>query len=438
MSEITSWPYTGSLPANGTLGEMFARRSETEVQRMLEGFSGYLVANGSPEEQSLFDSYLFGEQQDGPAPEALVNAIEAKFQTFSWGAELDRAGTTLGDSRTLAKPTFQGGIEISREVRYWNEDLTKYREAGVEHDADGEKPQLGFDRATGSDENLGTIIGVDDQGHPVVAQDTEETRIGFKSVYDVSNPQVSGLIAKFPKLKNAVAYTAVGRKRVKEFHTDSAVRKQLKQALLITKSRLIGEQYSMKGASSLVAKAIEDTMTKEADAIAGALISAVEGTTDGVRYTVDLDESSYTEGVIGFLDFLKRNKWEKTQFKNFWREPSQTGYRGINSKWKVVAEGQEESVEVQFHTRESYDAKEEKTHSIKEAIRILSNQLAEATKKLKTLSEASTFSSAFSAAAEELERLTREMENKLRIQKEIFDDMASKHTPKGAESIIYS
>lgn len=439
MSEVPIWPISGSAPATGTLGDLLARKSEMEVQRLLEGFSGYLVAHGTPEESNVFDAFLFGEQLDAPPSEMLVNAIEEKFQTFSWGADLDKSATTLGDPRSQGKATFSGGIEISRNVRYWNEDLTKYWEGGVEKDANGEKPQFGFDRATGADENLGTIIGIDNQGRPVVIEDTDETRIGFEAVYDASSPQISGLIAKFPALKNAVAYTAVGRKRVKEYRVDAAVRKQLQQALAITKSRLIGEKFSMKGAPSLVAKAIEDTM-KVTEGIADSLIRTVENTTDGVRYTVDLDENSYTEGVKQFLDFLKGAGWTNTQFKNFWEKPSPTGYRGINTKWLVTVGGngpqsESESVEVQFHTKQSYEAKEEKTHSLKEAIRLLSNQLAEEAKKLAPLRVKGADSLEYSNVSAEIERLTREIEEKERAQRAIFEDMAKSHTPTGAKSI---
>ncbi len=436
MSESPIWPFTGSEPAVGTLGDMLARKGETDVLRLLEGFSGYLLANGTHEELTAFNAYLFGTQLDEPLPELLADEIEAKFQTFSWGADLGKSVTTVGDPQSQAKVTFSGGIEVSRAVRYWSDDLMSYDQEGVIYPANGQKPQFGFDRAMGPDENLGTIVGIDDQGRPVVLEDTESTTIGFKRVYEPSGSQVSDLIVRFPALKNAVAYTAVGRKRVKEYRVDAEVRKLLKKALVATKSSLIGEKYSMKGPSSLVAKAIEDTM-KVTESIAGALIEAVEATSDGVRYTVKLEKDAYTEGVRAFLLFLTESRWKNSQFKNFWAKPSDTGYRGINTKWMVTVadSGQEtepESVEVQFHTAESYSAKEEKTHTLKEDIRVLGNKLAEAKKKLTVLEVDSYDHGVVSAQIEQLEL---EIDEKDRAQKSVFEELGREHTPDGATQI---
>lgn len=439
MSELPIWPITGSVPAIGTLGELLPRKGETEVLRLLEGFSGYLMAYGSSQEHYVFTAYLFGETLDSPASEALINQIEEKFQTFHWGADMDKSATTLGDPRTQAKATFSGGIEVSRQVRYWNEDLTKYSEGGVERNASGEKPQFGFDRAMGADENLGTIIGIDDQGRPVVIEDTAQTTIGFNAVYDPSSPHIAGLIAKFPKLKDAVAYTAVGRKRAKEYRVDTAVRKQLKDALAITKTRLFGEEFSMKGASSLVSKAIEDTM-KETGNIASALIRAVEGTTDGVRYTIDLDRDAYTEGVSRFVEFFRSRRWENTQFKNFWKQAPGTGsgYRGINSKWLVTVGEERETVEVQFHTRESYSAKEEQTHELKVSIRELGNELSEEAKKLSASAARGPDDEVYVSASAKIARLQQQIKELEDAQRKVFDDMAKDHAPKGAELIEFN
>jgi hypothetical protein len=438
MSETPSWPVTGSEPAVGTLGDLLSRKGEIEVTRLLEGFSGYLVMYGTPEEVSIFNAFFLGTQLDPKVSEIQANALEEKFQTFSWGADLDKSATQVGDQRDVARTRFDGRIEVSRRVRYWNEDLTSFEDGDANWKPAGDqRPELGLDRAFDTDGSYATIVGIDDAGHPILQADTEQTQLGRTTVHDADSAPVSDLIGKFPKLKNAVAYAAVGRKRIKEFRVDAEVRKLLKQALVQTKSKLIGEKYSMKGATSLVAKAIEDTM-KITENVAGALLRAVEGTTDGVRYTVDLETASYTQGVSDFLNFLKGKEWRNTQFKNFWTKPSPTGYRGINTKWEVTVAGESdeqketESVEVQFHTKESYDAKESKTHHLKEEIRILSNALQEAAKKLAT---AQPFTTECEDATQELKRLQGEVKTLEDAQRDVFEQMAKNYTPEGAAAI---
>lgn len=94
------------------------------------------------------------------------------------------------------------------------------------------------------------------------------------------------LIALVPELKEAVAYTAVRAKRRKELLADRPARKLMYEAVGSMDGRggqLVGEQHSMKGASSLVAEAIEESMEASG---AQPVIDEVEKMSDGVRYTL--------------------------------------------------------------------------------------------------------------------------------------------------------
>jgi hypothetical protein len=85
---------------------------------------------------------------------------------------------------------------------------------------------------------------------------------------------------------------------------------------------------------------------------------------DAIRYTFCLDSSGY---VVGYEDIkyqLQDRGYRMVYSKNHWRDDPE--YKGINSRW-LTSDGQR--FEVQFHTLESFHAKQEITHRSYERIR---------------------------------------------------------------------
>ncbi len=74
---------------------------------------------------------------------------------------------------------------------------------------------------------------------------------------------------------------------------------------------------------------------------------------DGIRYTFQFDDGSYSEGVQETQDRLKETGYERVEFRPSWGSDE---YKGINSRWRDPDSGQ--LFEVQFHTPASLDAKE--------------------------------------------------------------------------------
>jgi hypothetical protein len=83
---------------------------------------------------------------------------------------------------------------------------------------------------------------------------------------------------------------------------------------------------------------------------------------DGIRYTVILDFDYYTSSVaVGHAQLIDAG-YERVETKPSWDSDQ---YKGVNSQWREPSAGV--IFEVQFHTEESWDAKQ-KTHDAYERI----------------------------------------------------------------------
>ena len=93
---------------------------------------------------------------------------------------------------------------------------------------------------------------------------------------------------------------------------------------------------------------------------------------DGIRYTVILDFDYYTAGVEVGHARLADAGYERIETKPSWDSDQ---YKGVNSQWRERDGGVR--FEVQFHTEESWDAKQ-KTHAAYEKIQEPGTSVAEA------------------------------------------------------------
>jgi SPP1 gp7 family putative phage head morphogenesis protein len=84
---------------------------------------------------------------------------------------------------------------------------------------------------------------------------------------------------------------------------------------------------------------------------------------DTVRYTYVMDDASYASKVAQIKSELEASGLKSYKFKNYWQEST---YHGINSNW-ITEAGQK--FEIQFHTFESFNTKQNITHKIYEKMR---------------------------------------------------------------------
>jgi hypothetical protein len=124
---------------------------------------------------------------------------------------------------------------------------------------------------------------------------------------------------------------------------------------------LAGKEFRLKERDRLKDKVATDLATN-IDADLDEVVASVH---DGVRYTLQYDNTEYTSGVQADVAQMKAQGFELIRLKNLWND---TEYKGINSQWRDGESGQ--AFEMQFHTRESFEAKQV-THKAYERLRNL-------------------------------------------------------------------
>jgi len=91
---------------------------------------------------------------------------------------------------------------------------------------------------------------------------------------------------------------------------------------------------------------------------------AISRLNDAIRYTFCFEPANYSDGYQDVKQRLEASEYQMVYSKNHWRDDPE--YKGINTRW-VTSDGQR--FEVQFHTAESYEAKQHITHKSYERLR---------------------------------------------------------------------
>jgi hypothetical protein len=121
---------------------------------------------------------------------------------------------------------------------------------------------------------------------------------------------------------------------------------------------LAGLQHRLKGEDRFKEKVSEESRAKPERSIA----EIAERMPDALRYTCQIDAHRYVEGYWRGRDLLQKKGNELLFIRNSWDDPE---YKGVNTRW-LSPQGQ--VFEVQFHTPESYEAKQ-LTHKAYERLR---------------------------------------------------------------------
>jgi hypothetical protein len=121
---------------------------------------------------------------------------------------------------------------------------------------------------------------------------------------------------------------------------------------------LAGLRHMLKGEDRL-----KEKVADELAAPGMSVREALGKVSDAVRYTFTYSPQRYADGINADVVRLTAEGFELIKLKNLWAEEQ---YKGINSQWRRPETGLR--FEVQFHTRESLEAKE-LTHEAYERIR---------------------------------------------------------------------
>ena len=122
---------------------------------------------------------------------------------------------------------------------------------------------------------------------------------------------------------------------------------------------LAGFDRRIKGDDRLKEKVAEQAAA-EPDKSSSAILRKIP---DAVRYTCCFESDAYVRGYYDIKARLEHAGHEMYQSTNYWADPE---YKGINTRW-VTQQGQR--FEVQFHTPESFHAKQDVTHEAYERLR---------------------------------------------------------------------
>jgi hypothetical protein len=117
---------------------------------------------------------------------------------------------------------------------------------------------------------------------------------------------------------------------------------------------LAGLEFCLKGEDRLKEKIAE---LLETSAQVTTPQQIVRDIPDAIRYTFCFEPSKYEDGYWDLKHRLETNEFRMIYSKNHWRDDPE--YKGINTRW-LTSEGQR--FEVQFHTPESFHAKQQVTH----------------------------------------------------------------------------
>lgn len=123
-------------------------------------------------------------------------------------------------------------------------------------------------------------------------------------------------------------------------------------------AHLVGFENRLKSSKSLSRKVLADAHIKGVT-----LEEAAESIGDSLRYTLAIDETSYSEIVSKSLKQLQNEGYQIKKVKNFWGDDI---YQGINVSL-LTPDGFK--MEIQFHTAASFYTKEVLNHSYYEVAR---------------------------------------------------------------------
>jgi hypothetical protein len=156
--------------------------------------------------------------------------------------------------------------------------------------------------------------------------------------------------------QNAAADRTLARAREIESRTTPA----LDRVVAETGGRLINRDARLKTEDSLKGK-VRRIMDRDGTLTPDEAVAEIN---DAVRYTVGLNEGNYVEGVQRSQQALRDEGFEAVEDKYKYRWEEGGGYKGINTTWRDPESGME--FEVQYHTENSFWAKEDGTHDIYE------------------------------------------------------------------------
>lgn len=161
---------------------------------------------------------------------------------------------------------------------------------------------------------------------------------------------------------------------------DNRVTSMLK-ALESNSAKLTGLDFRIKSEPSLERKIYEYSKPRNA-----APKDVSFDINDVLRYTYIVDNDSFAEDYFTIMNSLEEQGYRPVKIKNTLKD-KQAIYRGVNT---VISTGNGENFELQFHTEESFDVKQNQNHSLYELFRLSATPESEKEKLVRQMVENSS------------------------------------------------
>lgn len=179
---------------------------------------------------------------------------------------------------------------------------------------------------------------------------------GSDSAYTLIERKVNLIIDNFGKIVSSLSNRSDHSFDL-FLSTEFETTKFLVEFAKTNKAVLEGLEYRVKSPKSLYNKLYQRVEKSFFDSLA-----------DVVRYTIILDPEDYVEQIRSVITALSEKNWKIYALKNYWTNDG-FPYNGVNTKFKNPRNYR---IEIQFHTKESFDVKMSKEdHDLYEQRRVL-------------------------------------------------------------------
>lgn len=131
-----------------------------------------------------------------------------------------------------------------------------------------------------------------------------------------------------------------------------------------TGGKMVGLEYAVKSTGSLERKITDDLETARLTNPAVTAAQAATNLNDGLRYTMEFDSANYQQGVQTAIKSLGESGYSPVRIRNYWGNED---CKGINAVFKSPTGG---TLELQFHTPQSWELKNGALHDVYEKFRV--------------------------------------------------------------------
>ncbi len=210
------------------------------------------------------------------------------------------------------------------------------------------------------DEAAEEVVGEDETADS--AAESAEDKEGVKEA-DSGNEGTDSLLGP---VDEAVAAAAIADEIYAEAEAAEASVTAFLKSFESDKAHMEGLDYRLKTKESIARKLLTNALDMEVS-----VAEARGSIRDALRYTYVIEDEEYTAMTKQIIDACIENGYSVYKLKNTWDSPD---YKGINMN---LITPDAYIFELQFHTPESYDTKQNKTHEDYEIIRSVSSTAVE-------------------------------------------------------------